>query len=60
MDSSSIESELLAIMKECGGMEAHYDDWPFVENLIKQGKARWVTAARGPDKAFRRAEATND
>lgn len=48
------EQALLYIAKECGGAEAHRDEWPIIESLVAKGLAEWVSGPRGPNKEFRR------
>lgn len=52
------KKELLVLIKAYDGMEIHKDDWPLAEELVADGEIS-LSAARGPGREWRRAEALN-
>lgn len=58
MSKRDVLHYLLEMMESNGGAEIHKEDWPLVELLIKDNKAKWVSGQRGPGLEWRRAEAT--
>jgi len=51
---------LLAICRECGGMEVHEESWETAQELIDAGLAYFSSLARGPQRAWKRLKLTDD
>lgn len=51
------EAAMLKEIEQCGGAEIHEAEWKTAESLLKKGAIRSFGHARGPGRAFRRAEA---